>query len=65
MDLQNIFHVLENCNIDEGILKFNHEQRKQTTLFDYIDHHSVLELQKQADDEISEIEVSIDNHSYP
>ncbi|KAI8143855.1 autophagy-related protein 17 [Fennellomyces sp. T-0311] len=56
LDLQNIFRVLENCNIDEGILKFNNEQRKQTTLFDYIDHHSVLELRKQADDEISEIE---------
>ncbi|KAI7859162.1 autophagy-related protein 17 [Circinella umbellata] len=56
LDLQNIFQVLEKCHIDEGILKYNNEQGKQTTLFDYIDHQSVLELQKLADDEIGEIE---------
>ena len=55
--MQNIFKVLEKCHIDEGILKFNNEQGKQTTLFDYIDHQSVLELQKFADDQIGEIEV--------
>ena len=48
---------MEKCHIDEGILKYNNEQGKQTTLFDYIDHQSVLELQKFADDEIGEIEV--------
>ncbi|KAI9270760.1 hypothetical protein BDA99DRAFT_434070 [Phascolomyces articulosus] len=56
MDLQNIFQVLEGYHIDEGILKYNNEQSKQKTLFDYIDHQSVLELQKLADDEIGEIE---------
>lgn len=62
MNLQNIFRVLKGCTIDPGIMAINtqqNDQRKQhATLFDYIDHQSVLDIQKQADDEIGDIEAS-------
>lgn len=65
MNLQNIFRVLKDCTIDPGILAINTQQRNQhATLFDYIDHQSVLELQKQADDEIGDIEASITSCGY-
>ncbi|CDH50910.1 hypothetical protein RO3G_13986 [Lichtheimia corymbifera JMRC:FSU:9682] len=60
LNLQNIFRVLKGCTIDPGIMAINtqqDDQRKQhATLFDYIDHQSVLDIQKQADDEIGDIE---------
>ncbi|ORY91897.1 autophagy-related protein 17 [Syncephalastrum racemosum] len=55
IELQTIFDVLRNSAIDKGILRIN-EQERRTTLFDYIDDQAVLELQRQADDEISDIE---------
>ena len=60
MNLKNIFRVLKDCTIDPGIMAINIQQKDQrnATLFDYIDHQSVLELQKQADDEIGDIEAS-------
>lgn len=63
LNLQNIFRVLKGCTIDPGIMAINtqqDDQRKQrATLFDYIDHQSVLDIQKQADDEIGDIEASV------
>lgn len=47
--------------IDKDILKVNQERgENQTvvTLFDYISDQEIIELQRQADDEIGEIEVN-------
>ncbi|KAL1933741.1 hypothetical protein VTP01DRAFT_7831 [Rhizomucor pusillus] len=62
IELQTIFDNLKSCKIDEDILRVNQEidasstSKKLSTLFDYIDDKAVFELQKQADDEIGEIE---------
>lgn len=47
--------------IDKDILKVNAERggtQNEVTLFDYISDQEIIELQRQADDEIGEIEVN-------
>ncbi|OAD73367.1 hypothetical protein PHYBLDRAFT_78240 [Phycomyces blakesleeanus NRRL 1555(-)] len=72
MELTTIFEMLKDYSVDEAILKENHKRANQfqsgmeasgvspisqnTTLFNYIDDQAVLELQRQTDDEIGEIE---------
>lgn len=54
--------MLKNCVIDKDILKVNQERggnQNEVTLFDYISDQEIIELQRQADDEIGEIEVRI------
>lgn len=69
IELTNIFNLLKKCAIDADILQVNKERataagekieedrEKITTLFDYISDQEIIELQRQADDEIGEIEV--------
>ncbi|KAI8388564.1 autophagy-related protein 17 [Radiomyces spectabilis] len=71
MELERIFDMLRNSKIDEAILRVNEERERKSqtmtdtnvargdkpvTLFHYIDDQAVLELQRQADDEIGEVE---------
>ncbi|KAI9031713.1 autophagy-related protein 17 [Phycomyces nitens] len=72
MELATIFEMLKNYSVDESILQENHKRASEqqngletseislgsqnTTLFNYIDDQAVLELQRQTDDEIGEIE---------
>jgi hypothetical protein len=49
--------------VDKDILKVNQERGgnqkgNETTLFDYISDQEIIELQRQADDQIGEIEAS-------
>ncbi|KAG2208313.1 hypothetical protein INT47_006169 [Mucor saturninus] len=59
IELTTIFQLLKNCVIDKDILKVNAERggtQNEVTLFDYISDQEIIELQRQADDEIGEIE---------
>lgn len=64
IELTTIFDLLKKCTIDKDILKvnaerFGSEQQDYTCLFDYISDQEIIELQRQADDEISYIEVKV------
>ncbi|KAI9482981.1 MAG: autophagy-related protein 17 [Benjaminiella poitrasii] len=63
LELTNIFNLLKKRKIDKDILQVNKErmtgeenQQGYTCLFDYISDQGIIELQRQADDEIGEIE---------
>ncbi|KAG0188568.1 autophagy protein 17 [Apophysomyces sp. BC1034] len=62
IELENIFEVLRQSDIDEDILRVNDERNMhktaetKNTLFHHIDDQAVLDLQRRADDEIVEIE---------
>lgn len=64
IDLTNIFNLLKTCTVDKDILKVNEERgaevqkgnNETVTLFDYISDQEIIELQRQADDQIGEIE---------
>lgn len=67
IELTQIFNLLKKCTIDKDILKVNQEilgrveadeTQEYTCLFDYISDQDIIDLQRQADDEIGEIEVS-------
>ncbi|CEP10021.1 hypothetical protein [Parasitella parasitica] len=69
IELTQIFNLLKKCMVDRDILKVNQEILKQaeaeetheyTCLFDYISDQDIIDLQRQADDEIGEIE-SVNN----
>ncbi|KAG1052616.1 hypothetical protein G6F46_004628 [Rhizopus delemar] len=62
--LTNIFNLLKQRTIDKDILKVNKERgqgdgrvEKKVTLFDHISDEAIIELQRQADDEIGEMEM--------
>lgn len=66
IELTQIFNLLKKCAIDKDILKVNQEilgrveadeTQEYTCLFDYISDQDIIDLQRQADDEIGEIEV--------
>lgn len=66
IELTQIFNHLKKCMVDKDILKVNHEilgpseadeTQQYTCLFDYISDQDIIDLQRQADDEIGEIEV--------
>lgn len=62
--MTNIFNLLKTCTVDKDILKVNEERgarvqkgnNETVTLFDYISDQEIIELQRQADDQIGEIE---------
>ncbi|KAG2194590.1 hypothetical protein INT46_008546 [Mucor plumbeus] len=65
IELTQIFNLLKKCAIDKDILKVNQEilgrveadeTQEYTCLFDYISDQDIIDLQRQADDEIGEIE---------
>ena len=67
IELTHIFNHLKKCMVDKDILKVNQEilgpseadkTQQYTCLFDYISDQDIIDLQRQADDEIGEIEVS-------
>ncbi|ORE22736.1 autophagy- protein 17 [Rhizopus azygosporus] len=64
IELTTIFNLLKQRTIDKDILRVNRERDpgtndmgEQVTLFDYISDEAIIELQRQADDEIGEMEV--------
>ncbi|KAG1249865.1 hypothetical protein G6F68_013106 [Rhizopus microsporus] len=64
IELTNIFNLLKQRTIDKDILKVNKERgqgdgrvEKKVTLFDHISDEAIIELQRQADDEIGEMEM--------
>ncbi|KAI8368929.1 autophagy-related protein 17 [Blakeslea trispora] len=61
IELTNVFDLLKQCKVDPDILRVNQErepstQQQYSCLFDYISDQEIIELQRQADDEIGEIE---------
>ncbi|KAI8365892.1 autophagy-related protein 17 [Choanephora cucurbitarum] len=62
IELTNVFDLLKQCEVDPDILRVNEErkptidQQQYSCLFDYISDQEIIELQRQADDEIGEIE---------
>ncbi|KAI8636260.1 autophagy-related protein 17 [Parasitella parasitica] len=65
IELTQIFNLLKKCMVDKDILKVNQEilgqaeaeeTHEYTCLFDYISDQDIIDLQRQADDEIGEIE---------
>ncbi|KAI7907717.1 autophagy-related protein 17 [Cokeromyces recurvatus] len=63
LELTNVFNLLKKRKIDKDILQVNKErmndsqsQHEYKSLFDYISDQGIIELQRQADDEIGEIE---------
>lgn len=63
-ELTQIFNLLKQQKIDQDILRVNQERGqgdgrldKRVTLFDHISDEAIIELQRQADDEIGEMEV--------
>ncbi|KAF1797554.1 autophagy-related protein 17 [Mucor lusitanicus] len=65
IELTQIFNHLKKCMVDKDILKVNQEilgpseadeTQQYTCLFDYISDQDIIDLQRQADDEIGEIE---------
>ncbi|PHZ14518.1 uncharacterized protein RHIMIDRAFT_249475 [Rhizopus microsporus ATCC 52813] len=64
IELTTIFNLLKQRTIDKDILRVNRERDpgtndmgEQVTLFDYISDEAIIELQRQADDEIGEMEI--------
>jgi hypothetical protein len=61
IELATIFDLLKQCTVDADIVSVNNEHDKKmespVTLFDYISDQAIIELQRQADDEIGDIEV--------
>ncbi|KAI8997355.1 autophagy-related protein 17 [Pilobolus umbonatus] len=65
IELGGIFDVLKKCTVDKDILAVNKERghsivdiadNEEVTLFDYISDQAITEIQRQAYDEIGEIE---------
>ncbi|KAI8877324.1 hypothetical protein K501DRAFT_288447 [Backusella circina FSU 941] len=70
IELANIFDLLRQCTVDTDIVSLNNEHDKTmvspVTLFDYISDQAIIELQRQADDEIGDIETisnALDNQT--
>lgn len=61
IELATIFDLLKQCTVDADIVSVNNEHDRKmespVTLFDYISDQAIIELQRQADDEIGDIEV--------
>ncbi|KAI9243708.1 autophagy-related protein 17 [Sporodiniella umbellata] len=63
LELTKIFNMLKERKIDKGILKANQDQSYEDnspdkTLFDHISDEAIIELQRQADDQIGEMEMA-------